>query len=63
MDPKVRGKFKDSYEIWMSELDAAVKQGSSEQDDWGFVPSSNVMDTGWAFNPVNPATPYGPWQG
>lgn len=63
MDPKIRAKFKDSYEIWMSELDAAVRQGGREEDDWGFVPSSNVMDTGWAFNPVNPAMPYGPWAG
>lgn len=62
-DPKVRGKFNDEFKIWMASLDAAVRQGSREQDDWGFVPSSNVMDTGWAFNPVNPAMPYGPWAG
>jgi hypothetical protein len=59
----VRNKFKDEYQIWMESLDAAVRQGSREEDDWGFVPSSNVMDTGWAFNPVNPAMPYGPWAG
>jgi len=63
LDPKVRSKFKDGFEIWMQELDNAVRQGSREEDDWGFVPSSNVMDTGWAFNPVNPALPYGPWAG
>ena len=62
-DPKVRLKFNDEYKIWMASLDAAVRQGSREQDDFGFVPSSNCMDTGWAFNPVNPAMPYGPWAG
>ena len=60
-DPKIRAKFKDEYEIWMTSLNRAVSQGSREEDDFGFVPSSNVMDTGWAFNPVNPAMPYGPW--
>jgi hypothetical protein len=62
-DPKVRAKFLDEYKIWMASLDAAVRQGSREQDDFGFVPMSNVMDTGWSFNPVNPAQPYGPWGG
>ena len=47
----------------MKSLDESVQQGSREQDDFGFVPSYNVMDTGWAFNPVNPAMPYGPWAG
>jgi hypothetical protein len=62
-DPKVRAKFTDEFKIWMASLDAAVRQGSREPDDYGFVPASNVMDTGWAFNPVNPAMPYGPWAG
>src|ERR1700675_4283840 len=62
-DPKVRMRFADEWKIWLKSLDNAVKQGSREMDDWGFVPSSNVMDTGWAFNPVNPAMPYGPWAG
>lgn len=62
-DPKTRAKFKDEYALWMKSLDDAVRQGSREQDDWGFVPASNVMDTGCAYNPVNPAMPFGPWQG
>lgn len=62
-DPKQRGRFKDEFQIWMNALDAAVRQGCREEDDWGFVPTSNVMDTGWAYNPVNPAMPYGPWGG
>ena len=62
-DPKTRQKFDSEFKLWMQALDNAVSQGSREDDDWGFVPSSNVMDTGWAFNPVNPALPYGPWSG
>jgi hypothetical protein len=62
-DPKLRTKFETEMKLWMMALDNAVRQGSREEDDWGFVPSSNVMDTGWAFNPVNPAMPYGPWAG
>lgn len=61
-DPKIRQKFESEYNIWMTALNRAVSQGSREEDDFGFVPGSNVMDTGWAFNPVNPAMPYGPWQ-
>lgn len=62
-DPKVRSKFKDEWSIWMSSVSLSVSQGSREEDDWGFVPTSNVMDTGYAVNPVNPAMPYGPWGG
>ncbi len=60
-DPKLRSKFEGEFIIWMKSLDRAVSQGSREEDDFGFVPTSNIMDTGWAFNPVNPAMPYGPW--
>ena len=62
-DPKQRGKFQTEFTLWMQALDNAVRQGSREEDDWGFVPTSNVMDTGFAFNPVNPSQPYGPWVG
>lgn len=62
-DPKVRAMFKEEWAIWLKSLDNAVKQGAREMDDWGFVPASNIMDTGWSFNPVNPAMPYGPWAG
>jgi hypothetical protein len=60
-DPKLRTKFDMEFKLWMQALDNAVRQGSREQDDWGFVPMSNVMETGWAYNSVNPAQPYGPW--
>jgi hypothetical protein len=60
-DPKLRVKFESEYNIWKSSLNEAVSKASTEMDDFSFVPSMNVMDTGWAFNPVNPAMPYGPW--
>lgn len=60
-DPKQRMKFESEMKLWMMALDNAVRQGDREQDDFGFVPMSNIMETGWAFNSVNPAQPYGPW--
>jgi hypothetical protein len=60
-DPKIRAKFEQEHTLWMTSLKRAVSQGSREMDDFGFVPTTNVMDTGWAFNPINPAMPYGPW--
>ena len=60
-DPKVRSKFEDEMKLWMMALDAAVRQGDREADDFGFVPMSNIMETGWCYNSVNPAQPYGPW--
>ena len=63
-DPKVRGKFKDEWELFMKSLDNAVKQGQREMDDFGFYPSNpGVMDTGWSWNTTTPALPYGPWCG
>lgn len=62
-DPRVRAKFKDEWAIFMQSLDNAVRQGSRERDDWGFVPTTaGVMDTGYGWsNPVSPAWPYGGW--
>ena len=61
-DPKIMGKFEEKYKLWMKALDSAVRQGSREEDDWGFVPTSpGVMDTGFGFNTVTPSQPYGPW--
>lgn len=62
-DPKQRAKFADEWKLWLDALDKAVKQGQREMDDMGFYPGTSVMDTGWAFNPINPAMPYGPWNG
>jgi hypothetical protein len=63
-DAKVRAKFKDEWALYMTSLDNATKQGSREMDDYGFYPGNpGVMDTGFAFNPVRPDYPYGPWCG
>lgn len=61
VDPKLRAKFESEYQIWKTALNEAVSKASPEMDDFGFVPGSNVMDTGWALNPINPAQPFGPW--
>jgi len=61
-DPKVRAKFKDEWELYMTSLDNATKQGQREMDDFGFYPGTSVMETGWggAWSVNNPAMPYGP---
>jgi hypothetical protein len=61
-DPRVRAKYESEYKIWMKSLHDSVSQGSREQDDWGFVPTSpGVMDTGWGYPSLSPALPFGPW--
>jgi len=62
-DSKVRAKFKDEWAIFMKSLDDAVRQGSREQDDWGFYPGTpGVMDTGFGSGSmISPAFPFGPW--
>lgn len=60
-DPKVRAKFEQEYKLWITALTNAVMEGANQLDDWGFYPTSNVMDTGYSFNPITPAQPYGPW--
>lgn len=62
-DPKVRAKFADEWKLFLQALDKAVRQGQREMDDFGFVPGSQIMDTGYGYNPVNPANPYGVWGG
>ena len=60
-DAKVRARFIDEYKIWIQALTNAVRFGANQEDDWGFVPGSGVMDTGFSYNPISPALPYGPW--
>lgn len=60
-DPKVRAKFEMEWNMWLRALDNAVMLGANQVDDWGFVPQTNIMDTGYSFNPITPAQPYGPW--
>lgn len=62
-DPKVRARFKEEYAIWFQNLTNAVRQGSREEDDFGFYPGTQVMENcGYGYNQVSPAYPYGgPW--
>ena len=60
-DPKVRAKFKEEWEMWLKSLQNAVMYGANQEDEFGFVPSSNVMDTGYSYNSVTPSMPFGPW--
>jgi hypothetical protein len=62
-DPKVRAKFSTEWAIWEKSLTNAVRQGAREEDDWGFYPGSQVMDTGYAYAVITPANPFGPWSG
>lgn len=60
-DPKIRARFPDEWKIWLASLDKAVKQGDREQNDFGFVPGTSIMQNDWNYNPVSPAAPYGPY--
>jgi hypothetical protein len=63
-DPKVRSKYVQERQLWLEALDKAVKQQDREKDDFGFYPGDpKVMDTGYGFNPISPALPFGPWTG
>jgi len=63
-DPKIRARFSQERQLWLEALDKAVRQYDREQDDFGFYPGDpSVMDTGWGFNPISPAMPFGPWTG
>jgi hypothetical protein len=62
-DPKVRAKYRDERQLWLEALDKAVRQSDREEDDMGFYPGTSVMDTSWGTNPINPAYPFGPWNG
>lgn len=60
-DPKVRARFTEEWAMWQQSLDNAVKQGSREMDDWGFVPGAQIMETGVSYAQQTPALPFGPW--
>jgi hypothetical protein len=60
-DPKVRAKYTMERQLWLEALDKAVRQADRESDDYGFYPSSSVMQTDWGINPISPNSPYGPW--
>ena len=57
-DPKIRARFKDEWAIWLKSLSDAVRQASHEQDDFGFVPSEPIMDSGRGSVFLGPAYPW-----
>jgi hypothetical protein len=57
-DPKIRSKFNDEYKLWLTSLDAAVKQADRELDDYGFYPMSGCMDGGGLGAWYGPAWPF-----
>jgi hypothetical protein len=61
-DPKVRARFDSEYQLWMKALHNSVMLGANQEDDWGFVPGMQVMETGYGVNAVTPSQPFGPWQ-
>ena len=62
-DPRVRAKYQQEKQWWLESLDKAVRQADREIDDFGFYPTSIIMDTGYGTQPINPAQPFGPWTG
>ena len=56
-DPKTRIKFDKEWELWLSALDKAIRQGQREMDDFGFYPSQSIMDSGTQIF-VGPAYPW-----
>lgn len=64
-DPRIRARYQQEKQMWLEALDKAVRQADREPDDFGFyVGAGNmIMDTGYGYNPITPAQPWGPWTG
>lgn len=60
-DPKVRAKYPMERQIWLESLDKAVRQSDREMDDFGFVPSSSIMQNDYSCG-YGPRPDY-PWNG
>jgi hypothetical protein len=60
VDAKVRMKFDKEYQLWLLGMEAALRQGNQEQNDFGFYPERSIMDVG--YQQVGP-TPAWPWPG
>ncbi len=58
---EVRAKFEMEYSLWQKALTNAMMFGANQEDDWGFVPRSNVMESGYSYSPITPSMPYGLW--
>lgn len=60
-DPKIRSKYTMERQLWLEALDKAVRQADREMDDFGFYPSSSIMDTD-SWSACRPRPDY-PWNG
>jgi hypothetical protein len=60
-DSKVRAKFAEEWRVWLDSLNKAVMSGQREQDDFGFFPSSSIMDSGGFGGWLGPAYPFPPF--
>jgi hypothetical protein len=62
-DPKIRARYQQERQLALEALDKAVKQEDREMDDFGFAPTSMLMDTGFGVNFTTPSMPWGPFTG
>lgn len=58
-DPKIRARYTMERQIWLEALDKAVRQSDREEDDYGFVPGSSIMqNSGWGGAAIRPDYPW-----
>lgn len=63
-DAKIRVRFKDEWNVWLKSLKDSFDFANKEQDDFGFVPSEPIMDSGRGSAFLGPAYPWPyPWFG
>lgn len=64
-DPKIRARFPQEWQNWLRSLDMAVRQEQREETDFGFVPTSAILETGFGgyYGPAWPfaGAPWGMW--
>ncbi len=64
-DPKIRARFPQEWANWLRSLDMAVRQEQREETDFGFVPTSAILETGFGgyYGPAWPfaGAPWGMW--
>jgi hypothetical protein len=58
VDPKVRAKFRDEWNLWLKALLNEYRAGNRENDDVRFYPEKSIMDDPYGTY-IGPANPYG----
>lgn len=64
-NPQMRGLFPQNRQLWLSAIEASMKQGDREQTDAGFYPDRSVVAS-QGYADIGPAQPYNyswPWPG